>query len=253
MSTAVPDAYAAAYAAAAVDVREDLRESHRAILEHLRRPGSWLRGAERLALAAESRHASGCALCRERKASLSPEQPAGEHDRVSDLPEAWVEIAHRIRLDPQRLSRAWFERVRADGLGEGAYVELVGVVAFTAGIDFFCRALGIPPFPLPEPLPGEPTRYRPQGLAAGPGWVSTLAPERATGPEADLYPPGPIVPNIVRALSQVPDHVRLLRQETASHYVALADIVDPTVRRDLDRAQIELVAGRVSALNECFY
>ena len=107
------------YSAADVPVRADLRETHVAMLEYLRQPGSWFTGGERLALAAESRNALACPLCRARKTSLSPEQPAGEHARVSDLPEALVEIAHRIRLDPQRLSRSWFDRIREAGLEEG--------------------------------------------------------------------------------------------------------------------------------------
>lgn len=240
------------YSAAGVPVRDDLRRTHLAMLEHLRRPGCWFAGEERLAIAAESRNALACPLCRQRKTSLSPEHPPGEHARVSDLPESLVEVAHRIRLDPQRLSREWFDRVQAAGLDEGPYVELIGVVTFTAGIDHFCRALGIPLFALPDPVPGEPSGHRPANVRAGTAWVSMLAPEDAIGPEAGLYD-AEFVPNIARALSLVPDHVRVLQLETASHYVSMAQIPDPSVRRDLDRLQIELVAARVSALNECFY
>ena len=124
---------------------------------------------------------------------------------------------------------------------------------FTAGIDSFCRALGIPPFPLPEPQPGEPSGYRPAGVREGIAWVPILAPEDASGPEADLYPDTPMVPNIARALSLVPDHARLLQAESRSHYMAMEDIPNPAVRCAIDRMQMELVAARVSALNECFY
>jgi hypothetical protein len=241
------------YSPAGVLVREDLRETHLAMLDHIRRPGSWFTGGERLAIAAESRNALACPLCLERKSSLSPEHPAGEHGRVSELPEALVEIAHRIRLDPQRLSRSWFDRVVGGDLEEGAYVELVGIVAFTAGLDHFCRALGVSPLPLPDPVAGDPSGYRPGNLKAGTAWVSMLAPEDASGPEATLYESTGFVPNIARALSQVPDHVRVLQLESRSHYVAMGDIQDPSVRRDLDRLQMELVAARVSAMNECFY
>lgn len=241
------------YGAAGAPVRKDLQATHRELLAYLARPGPWLSGAERVAVAAESRNAPSCGLCAERKRSLSPEQPAGEHTRVSDLPEALVELAHRVRSDPQRLSRGWFERTLERGVSEGAYVEAVGIVTFTAGVDYFCRAIGIPPFALPDPQPGDPSGYEPQGLRAGEAWVSMLAPEDASGPEASLYQGIAFVPNIARALSRVPDHARLLQAETRSHYVDLADLADPTVGRDLDRLQIELVAARVSALNECFY
>ncbi len=79
-----------------------------------------------------------------------------------------------------------------------------------------------------------------------------IAPEDATGPEADLYR-GEFVPNIMRALSLVPDEARALQRSSDAHYVPVSQIPDPTVRRALDRPQMELVAARVSALNECFY
>jgi len=47
--------------------------------------------------------------------------------------------------------------------------------------------------------------------------------------------------------------VRALRRAGDTHYVPVAQIPDPSVRRALDRPQMELVAARVSALNECFY
>jgi alkylhydroperoxidase family enzyme len=248
MSSSQPD-----YRAAEVPVRTDLRETHARLLDYVGQPGPWLSGAERIALAVESRNAAGCPLCLERKRSLSPEQPSGEHARASDLPEPLVELAHRVRGDPQRLSRAWMQRTLERGVSEGAYVEAVGIVTFTAGIDYFCRALGIPPFELPDAQQGGPDGYVPDGLRSGQAWVSMLAPEDATGAEASLYGGAAFVPNIVRALSQVPDHARHLQAEMRSHYVSLEQLADPSARRDLDRLQIELVAARVSALNECFY
>lgn len=248
MSDIVPD-----YSGADVPVRHDLQQTHAEMLEYLAQPGPWFTGAERLALAAESRNGAACALCLARKQSLSPEQPAGEHSRVSELAEPLVEMAHRIRTDPQRLSKSWCERMQNAGVSEGEYVEAVGIITLTAGLDYFCRAIGIAPFALPAPAPGAPSGQPPAGLRAGIAWVSMLAPEHASGPESDLYGGLAMVPNIARALSQVPDHVRHLQRETRTHYVDLADLGNLEVGRDLDRAQMELVASRVSALNECFY
>ena len=81
-------------------------------------------------------------------------------------------------------------------------------------------------------------------------WVPLLAPENASSVDADVYGDSQFAPNIVRALSLVPDHVRTLRKWIASHYIDLGDI---GARRAIDRQQIELIAARVSALNECFY
>jgi hypothetical protein len=133
------------------------------------------------------------------------------------------------------------------------YVEVIGVVTLVTGVDFFTRALGIDAFRLPEPLPGEPSRHLPASARPGTAWVPLIAPEDATGAEADVYPDAPFIPNIVRALSLVPDQVRALRTSSDAHYLPVAQIGDPTVRRSLDRMQMELVAARVSALNECFY
>jgi alkylhydroperoxidase family enzyme len=241
------------YSAADVPIREDLKRTHRELVAYLGRPGCWFSGAERVAIAAESRNAFECPLCIERKQALSPDPIVGSHERVSELPEAVVEVAHRVRGDSQRLSRGWFERTLASGLGDAEYVEVVGIVTLVAGVDYFCRALGIRPFPLPTPEAGEPSRLRPENTTSGIAWVPMLLPEDASGPEADLYVDAPMIPNIARALSLVPDHVRMLQNETASHYVDLADLSNPSVGRDLDRKQIELVAARVSALNECFY
>ena len=238
------------YSAAHAEIRPDLRAAHGMILEYLRRPGSWFTGAQRLAIAAEARLAPECGLCRERKRALSPEHAAGRHQSADGLSDALVDLIHRVRTDPGRLSRPWYERVRASGVSEGEYVEAVGIVAFTAGIDVFCRALGIACLPLREPLPGEPSGHRPEKVRQGIAWVPLLLPEDASGPDADVYAGAGFVPNIVRALSLVPDHVRALRSWSAAHYVELRDL---TARRALDRPQIELVAARVSALNQCFY
>ncbi len=241
------------YSASPVPVRDDLREAHARILEHLRGPGSWFSGAQRLAIAAESRNAAHCRLCRERKEAVSPAAVQGSHDALSDLSDPLVEVAHRVRNDPARLSRRWFEETLDAGLSDAEYVEAVGVVTLLAGADYFCRALGIPVFRLPEPLAGEPSRQRPLGAKPGEAWVPMIALEDAEGPEADLYPEAPMIPNIMRALSLVPDHARALQASSNAHYVAVEAIADPSVRRDLDRPQMELVASRVSALNECFY
>jgi alkylhydroperoxidase family enzyme len=241
------------YSGAGIPIREDLRRAHGAVWDHLRRPGTWWSGAERIAIAREVRHAGTCGLCRERKVSLSPEGVPGRHDGHAELPENVVEVIHRVRTDPARLSRAWFAERLSAGLEEAAYVEVVGVVTLTTGIDFACRALGIAPFPFPEPLAGEPSRHRPTGAKSGIGWVAMIAPADASGPEADLYPEAPMIPNIMRALSLVPEEARALRRSSDAHYLPVAQISDPTARRALDRMQMELVAARVSALNQCFY
>ncbi len=241
------------YSAGPVAVRDDLRETHAFLREHLRSPGCWWSGAERLAMVRAARGAAECRLCRERQTALSPNAVQGTHDSDGALPENVVEVVHRVRSDPGRLSRDWYEHRLAGGLTDAAYVEIIGVVALSAGVDYFARALGVPPFALPEPKSGAPSGYRPAGAVGGTAWVPMVEPEGAVGPELGLYGDAPFVPNIVKALSLVPDEARALRRSSDAHYVPVEQIPDPSARRVLDRMQMELVASRVSALNQCFY
>jgi len=174
------------YSAAGIPIRDDLTKTHGELLEHLRAPGTWWTGAERVAIAAESRHALDCALCRERKDALSPSSVKGEHDSLGALPEAVVDVIHRVRTDPARLSKSWFDGVMAAGVSEEAYVEVIGVVTLLAGIDYTARALGAPPPALPDPLPGEPSRHHPATARPGVAWVPMIDPADADGDEAVL-------------------------------------------------------------------
>ncbi len=72
------------------------------------------------------------------------------------------------------------------------------------------------------------------------------------GPEADLWEARKTA-NVIRALSLVPDEVRGLKDLSGAHYMKPAEMMDFRARGPLDRAQIELIAARVSALRECFY
>jgi len=234
-------------------VREDIRAAHGALWEHIRAAGSWWTGAERVAIAAEARTADSCRLCIARQSALSPGAVQGEHQSTGLLPQNVVDVIHRVRTDPARLSRPWFDGVVGGGLAVPAYVELIGVLTMLTGVDYVARSLGVAPFPLPEPRAGTPSRYQPPSAKSGTAWVPMIAPEDASGPEADLYSPGAMIPNIVRALSAVPAEVRMLQVLSAAHYLPVEQIVDLTARRALDRMQMELVAARVSALNQCFY
>lgn len=61
--------------------------------------------------------------------------------------------------------------------------------------------------------------------------------------------------NVVRALTLVPDALRDWRELAGAQYLsfeAMANFVKDEARA-INRMQIELVAGRVSSINECFY
>ena len=240
------------YRDAPVPVRDDLRAAHRRAWERLARPGTWWTGAERVAIAAEVRQAERCALCQQRKNALSPRVVDGSHESVSAVPEAAVDVIHQVTVDPRRLSRTLFEKSLAQGLRDAEYVEIIGVAVTVLSIDQFCRGLGVSLRPLPEPRSGEPSRRRPPGARPEGAFVPMIRERRARGAEADLYPMFR-AGNVIRALSLVPDEVRGLLDLSAAHYLTPEQMIDLRAGRALDRAQIELIAGRVSARNECFY
>lgn len=241
------------YAAAPQPVRDDLSEAHREAWRRLAAPGTWWTGAERVAIAAEVRAAADCPLCQERGKGVSPHAGEGAHGARGALPEPAVDVIHRLTTDSGRLSRAWFDSIRAAGLEDAGYVEIVGVVVTVVSIDAFCRALGLPPHPLPQPEPGEPSRYRPAAACDDGAWVPMLPNGRARGAEADLWDTRR-TGNVIRALSLVPDEVRVLELLSNAHYMSVHELTDPGAARGvLQRSQIELVAARISALRECFY
>jgi len=241
------------YADAAFPIRKDLQQAHQRAFDRLARPGTWWEGAERIAIAREVRAAPACALCARRKDALSPLAIEGEHDSDLSLPAPVVEVVHQLVNDPGRLSHVWFDKVMAAGLSPEHYVETVGVIVTLVSIDAFCRGIGVPPRPLPEPQPGPPSRYRPPGARDGEAWVPWVPERQAKDAEADLYDGLPRTGNVLKALSLVPEELRQLKDLSEAHYLSAHEMMDLDRGRTLDRRQIELVAGRVSALRECFY
>jgi len=239
-------------------VRDDLAAAHRRVWDHLAAPGTWWNGGERVALAAETRNAPACRLCRERNEALSPAAVTGIHDSLGDLPDNVVEVIHRVRTDPARLTRSWFESIMRSGLTPEQYVEIVSVVVHVVSVDTFARGIGVAPLPLPGPASGEPTRRRPGGAKPGPAWVSWIEAADLTDTEAeaeaDIYPKGQAPANVRKAMSLIPAEVRSFFAMCDAQYLGALQIRDFSREfRAISHAQIELLAARVSALNQCFY
>lgn len=241
------------YDDAPVPVRQDLTDSHRRAWRRIAEPGTWLDGATRVAIAAASRQAFECGLCAQRKQALSPNAVQGEHESAGTLPDVLVDIVHRVMTDPSRLSKNWFQGVMDGGLPETEYVEAVGVACTTLAVDGFARALGLPLRDLPEPADGEPTRHRPVGAKAGPAWVPWVMPEDMTEAEEGLYDHG--ATNVCKAMSLVPQTaIGFFDVVTAQYLPGITAIRDFGGQyRAIDRAQIELLSARISAINQCAY
>ena len=242
------------YARSAYAIRHDIPVAHREIWGKIRAPGCWWRGADRIAFVQEARNARSCEACALRRVASSPNTDCGPNNSTTHLTDAVVDVVHRLTTDPARLSRGWLEEVHAEGVTDEQYVELLGVVVAAISIDAFHRALGLPLEPLPAPEAGDPSGYRPAGVSDSGAWVPTVQWEDVGEREADLYPgrrPG----HVISAMSLVPDAVRMLLRLGAVHYLPLESVRTPNdnAARAMSRCQIELLAGRVSALSGCFY
>ena len=240
------------FEAAPVPVREDVAEALPYVWSRIGQPGTWLTAEQRVAIAAETRHARGCALCAERKAALSPYAVKGTHAHLARLPEAWVDAIHRIVSDPARLSEQWYRETTTDGIEVEQYVELVGVGVVTTAVDTLCRGIGIDAPDLPEAMPGAPRPETPDDVDWTLAWVPTLAPEPDGPLQREFYTGGPA--HIRRALTYVPETARDFWRMANTLYLRGDQMRDfDREFRAITHAQIELVAGRVSALNQCVY
>jgi len=238
------------YAESSDPIRPDLIEAYRAAWMRIASPGTWLTGIERVAVADETRRARSCAVCRERKNALSPHTIEGEHDHAGILSAPMVDEIHRVTTDAARLTQSWYQSLIDQGLEVEAYVEALGVAVQIISIDGFHHAMGLPLEDLPPPLPGEPTRIRPEGLVENEAWVPI---QEASRVAAEIGLPGGQAPFVIRALSLVPAEVRAWQDLSQVQYLGTDAMMSFEKVRALNRSQIELVAGRVSALNECFY
>ncbi len=218
--------------------------------------GTWLTAAERVAIAAETRHALHCPLCAARASALSPLAVPGAHASLGVLPAAEVEAVHRIRTDSGRIGEGW---QRGLDLPETRYVELVSIVVVTVAADTFRLAAGLPELALPAPQPGMPTRRRPKGATAGPGFTHSLRPEDVSPEDPNLFRETPELrerrgANIHLALSLVPESMIHWWDMFEPMYMEGPQMREfGTEFRAISHAQLEMLAARVAALNRCEY
>ncbi|MBT3551958.1 MAG: hypothetical protein HN485_12560 [Rhodospirillaceae bacterium] len=235
-----------------LSIRDDLIGAQARFWEHLAAPGTWLSGAERVAIAAEARGVRNCDFCKIQKDALSPNSIQDTHQSSTDLAPNMVEVIHRIVSDPGRLTEAWVRGVVDSGISDGAYVETVGLIATAMVMDTFAAGIGHDDVPLPAPAAGEPSRYTSSGAKRAAAWVPITEPEDITEEDGDLYPGRSAY--IQRALSSVPDTKRGYWDLAVANYLPAEHMPNfDTDFRAISRNQIELIAARTSALHGCAY
>lgn len=206
------------FATAAAMARPDMVEAFVRLWDRLAQPGASWTGSERVAIAAVARAA--------RSREPIPDVPLA--------PEA-IEAARRIGGEPASVNEAWITGEIEPAIGYPAYVEIVGLVSHLTAVDTYHRAMGIPLEPLPEPEPGDPTGVVAEGAKLRSSWVPTEG------------------PGVVFALSLVPSEKDGFEDLHTPLYLPTGEIGNWEFGRTLERPQMELVAARTSAINDCFY
>jgi hypothetical protein len=221
-------------------VRDDLAEAHRLAWEHIAAPGSWWTGAQRVELA------DTALLAIADPDPLPPWVGVTSTDQlgaVTAAPSTAHDFVYRLARHAGTITIDTYHAVSAE-LGELPYVELCGVVSTVAAVAHFCRNIGIPVPPLPAPVAGRPTGERPNVLARPKfNWVPVAEP-------ADE------VAAVVQAYTAVPGEQRNNWRMADAQYMPVEEMVHPDWSRrpgGLSRAQMELVAARLTRLRDCFY
>ena len=209
-------------------VRPDLLAAHSGSLAHVARPGARFDGATRVRLA----------------------EVAVAAYLAADPPPPWarpygdplLDAVHRLARHAGTLTQQWYEGLVSEGVHPLDWVEAVGVVVAVLPPVAFARAIGVPLPSTPPVVAGAPHGREAAELApAALNWVPVAAPaDRGAA--------------VVQALSALPDEWHNMWQLAEAQYMSDQQMDDPCWSRGtLSRPQMELVAGRLSRLRECFY
>ncbi len=218
-------------------------------LRSFARPGTWGTAAQRTAIAATAR----AALC---EAGLQAPVRGEVPDAAVSLPPPATRLARDVALGASGIDRAYCGQAQSDGLTEGAYVEIVGVASRLANLDVFARGIGVAPRPLQDPVDDAKPSFERPAEARDEGFFTATVPNYPDGGAlAESLYGRHYAGNILRSLSLVPGEARRVITLVGQQYFSGEKLMDfsPAPERPLSRAQIELVATKVSAHNQCFY
>ncbi len=121
-------------------------------------------------------------------------------------------------------------------IGYPQYIEITGITGRLAAIDSVHDGVGATRQPLPDPEPGEPSRTEEPLARLGAAWVPMVGGA-----------------SITQALSLVDSESVAQEDLHGPLYLSYEGMAMMDYVGGLNRAQMELVAARTSAINECFY
>ncbi len=221
-------------------VRDDLAEAHRLAWEHVAAPGSWWTGAQRVELACTA------LLAITDPDPVPPWVGVTSTGRLgADLlaPSTVHDFVYRLARHAGTITVDVYDSVSGE-VGALPYIELCGIVSTVAAVANFRRNVGIPVPPPPAPVDGAPTGARPDRIAQPKyNWVPVAEP-------ADQ------VAAVVQAYTAVPGEDRNNWRMADAQYMPVHEMQHPDWQRrpgGLNRAQMELVAARLTRMRDCFY
>ena len=210
-------------------VRHDIVHAHRQTWKAIASAGSFWSDVDRLEIAKQARAA------RSQRSDL----PFNRSYPDSRLNRDTLETVRKVAADAGKIDRLWAKKQIAS-IGDGPYAELVAIVASVSAVDAFSEALGRPREMLPKATGGSCSGVKSDNATDIGGYLPMVDPWDG--------------PNVSRALSLVPAANALFMQNVSSMYVGRGGGFNDMVwDGPLSRPQAELLAARVSSVNECFY
>jgi guanyl-specific ribonuclease Sa len=213
------------------------------------RVGTWGSAAQRTAVVATARKIW---------VEAGLQQSSGDESLADsiNLPAPVQRLIREVALGGISVDRTFCQQVQSEGVTEGAYVEIVSLVSRLSNLDVFARGLGVSPRPLAAPIEDTAPSFKRPAEATDEGFFTASVPNAPTGGALaeSLYGNNQAV-NVFRAVSLVPDEARRVIALIEQQYFPGAKLRDFEYDNGhaLSRAQVEIVATKVSEHNQCFY
>ena len=226
-----------------------LDELHSKEIASLSGVGTWGSAAQRHAVATTTRNT---------RFKMGVQEASGDaNDNTDDsLPAAVKRLAESVAQGGTDIDAEFCRQVQAEGVTEGAYVEVVSVAARIVNLDVFARGIGVPVRQFPPPQDAQaPSFERPEEAIDEGFFTATIPNGPAGGKTGESLFGGQPAGNILRTLSLVPEEARNVIGLVQTQYYDNSTFMDFSAQRHhaLTRAQMEVVATKVSAHHQCFY
>ena len=202
-------------------------------MAELGKTGAWWTGHQRIEIANEVRNSERPALD-ERTNDLSQYS----HEETESISPYVKAVIRKITYESSTIDRDTYDSI-VEVLGEDRYAELAAIVTQVVPVFTLADILGYPREKLPNAHDGAPTKERPEDLVNDVAFLPTFSPRGLPHVAVSL------------SLAQADNARRMLLVRSMYSGTNFGEMV--WEHRSLSRQQIELVAARTSAINECFY